>query len=998
MRAAVAAILLSAVFVPTVQTWLAQMALERRPDLNASLGSLSAEFGEVDIANLRLDIDGASLALPSLRAGVPLTASARGRKLVVRSLVAKGWTLDLSHFRGLAGGPAQAASTGAGVAGAAPSTDAGAVAVRNSGRVFSGILGGWSLPCDVSLDGIELEGVVLVPFAPEKPPTRVHVRITGGGLAAGREAALDIDATSEFLDAFTQVNTVAARGRLQVSMDTPRTVNRIEIAADFSAKGGALPENLALSADVGASRDAAGESYAVALNRSGRRVATVLADFRAATNRMAGTWKVALSDSDLAPFLSGRPLPSLRLAADGRFDADAGFERVDITGHATGAVSRLGAIAPPLDRLGNLAIGVRFESSRSGHSVRIGALSASLSGLRASATARTLQPFDIDEATGALKMADPRGDWIDCSIRGPMESFLGATGPFTLAGGDVAGELVVHASDRGFSIRSQAPLAAAGVSIQGAGTTLARGLDVSVALLADYGSQGWQVQAAPLAVSRDGRRLAAIEAKASRPADSDQPIALAGTWSADVGALTSLSSLPGISGVPGRTASGDFSANIGETSDIESKVAIVGRDPGHSITASLSAGVGADGAVTFLVPVKVSLGSNASDLSAEGTWTSEDSRPRIDAKVTGENVVLEPFLPLAAPLAAALGIPLPSIPAAVAHGPGATAAPRDGSPFWGNWAGIISIDFDRVRLGNHVLANVGGAVEIGPGSVRLENGRGSLPRQRKATGDGLLTFDASAALPYVLKASAAVDGIDAASLFAAAQPGSDPLVEGRFSVAGAFSGDGRNPADLAGRTHGEVRLTGTDGIIRVLKTSVAEAIPEVATPVKDALKTAGSVVGTLFGHGTDTLNSGDNPVSKNAEAVLDFSSLVSEIGYDRLTITANQGSDRTIRLVDIEMTAPDERLSGTGRLAYAEGLPLTGRPLSLDLRLFTRGKVADLLSTAGLLSAQKDKDGFASLNQAIRLGGTLQRIDDSQWRGVLVQAATRKTGPAKEAK
>ena len=45
---------------------------------------------------------------------------------------------------------------------------------------------------------------------------------------------------------------------------------------------------------------------------------------------------------------------------------------------------------------------------------------------------------------------------------------------------------------------------------------------------------------------------------------------------------------------------------------------------------------------------------------------------------------------------------------------------------------------------------------------------------------------------------------------------------------------------------------------------------------------------------------------------------------------------------------------------------------------------------SGLLNAEKDAKGYTRFAEPIHLGGTLDRIDDTQWREVLVKAALRK--------
>ena len=88
-------ILVVAAFAPVVQTWVAQMVLDRQPALQGSLESLSAGIGRLEIGNLRLKVGGAILTVPHLQAELPIVTAGWDRRFLVRRLVAKGWTLDL---------------------------------------------------------------------------------------------------------------------------------------------------------------------------------------------------------------------------------------------------------------------------------------------------------------------------------------------------------------------------------------------------------------------------------------------------------------------------------------------------------------------------------------------------------------------------------------------------------------------------------------------------------------------------------------------------------------------------------------------------------------------------------------------------------------------------------------------------------------------------------------------------------------------------------------
>lgn len=979
---ALVAILVVAAFTSPVQTWVARMVLDRQPGLQSSLGSVSAGFGKVELTDLHLETDDVALTLPSLQARLPLSTAAWDRRMVIRSLMAKGWLIDLS--RKPESGEAPTLVTPA---------PAEAAVVKKVEQIFRVILGGWRAPCDVSLDGVDLEGDVLLTVSPERAPVRVHVIIKGGGMAAGQEGAIAIDATAG--DPWPGINSVAAHGRLVVAMSSPRTFNRMEIKADLSAQGALFPEDLAGSVDFAATRSAGEAACTFELSRGRRHLATIQARFSPVTQRVGGEWRVDLRGADLAPFAPEHPLPAIAAVGEGRFDADAAFSRVHVSGHLDAVASHLGVVTPALERVGEMTLATHFDLACTGQSIRVDELGVALAGNRPVAVVRSLQAFDFDVGTGNLKVADPHGDWLEASIQGlPLDWLSGRTGRLTLAGGDATGQFIIRTAAGGFALDPKTPLTAAGVSVQGAGRMLGRSLDLSLLLSAECGPLGWKVQWAPLTVAGAGRRLMTIAGTASRSGGADQPVAITGTWSTDLEALASQPAIRDVNWIAGRSASGEFTASMGTAMELDGKLTVVGHDPAHTLTASGNVDVDASGAVSFQVPVTIAIGKNVSEISAEGNWRSDDSGNRITGRLTGEEVDLEHLRLVAAPLAAAAGFPW-SLTSDTGTG-GSLAPVADRKPFWTGWSGEVSLAFDHLRSGGRVFHDVGGTLDFDQESIHLERGRGGLPQHSPAQVEGSLSFDAAAGFPYSLKATAALNDIDAAPWFGALPPGRDPMLEGHFSVAATLKGNGRTLDDLVRRTQEEYRVTSTGGIIRLLTTTVGDAISEAPTPVADAVGTVGSWVGWLAGVKKDSVGSSEKPVSKSTDAVLNLTSQIAEIGYDRISITATRGYDRTIHLVAIEMIAPDERLTGFGQITGVKDRPLAAQPLQVEFKLGARGNIAGLMAQAGLLSAQKDELGYKLLVRSFHFGGSLEHLDVSDWRDLLVKAATRKPEGGKD--
>jgi hypothetical protein len=132
-----------------VQTWAARRALAGQPSLKARVGQVSAGFETVALHDVHFEQDGAQIALPSFLAELSVIDAGLNKKIHLRRLVARGWTLDLTAYKF-----PEAAAPGAGAA-AVAAAPAAAVA-----QVFHGVFAQAALPFDLTLDGVELEGVV----------------------------------------------------------------------------------------------------------------------------------------------------------------------------------------------------------------------------------------------------------------------------------------------------------------------------------------------------------------------------------------------------------------------------------------------------------------------------------------------------------------------------------------------------------------------------------------------------------------------------------------------------------------------------------------------------------------------------------------------------------------------------------------------------------------------------------------------------------------------
>lgn len=982
------ALLVVAAFMPSVQTAVAQRVLDRHPELRASVGSVRAGQGELTIRDLALVLDGAILALPSAQAELPVTAALRTRSLHVRHLTAKGWTLDLSGVASPASAPkASSARPASGPAAAPRPTLNPATDVL---LVLHHILSHAHLAAEVVIDEVELEGDVLLPVGRDHAPIAVHTIVRGGGLGPERAGSFTVDVQVPLTETTQAFGPLRLNGRLTLALDAAGAPNRVTLEADAATRRNAALDGLHLLAQWSASGGAAPtQSPALQLSRGNRRLVDLAAEFSPAARQLAGTWKVDLHDADLASLPAPRALPGFALTGAGRFNAQLDSARLQVAGKLSGAIERLGALNAALNRVGPTTVSAEFDATHHDHSLRFDRLQISLGGDRPVASTRALQAFEIDEASVALRPSDARADCLEISFQEvPLGWILGDVAGLAFRGGGLRGELGMRLSDGKITVQSKQPLVADGVTVQRHTTKLASDLIFSLPLTAEIASGGWKAKAVPLTVARAGRRLLLFDLSASR-AGEDKPLKLDAAWTADMDALAALPNLEHFDFLAGRAASGSFTLLSGARTSFDGKFLFTGRAPDRTLTASLRVSADPGRRSTFSAPIKIAVGKVGSDLNVEGSWPPPGSDAGPVVNLSGDHVALEHLALLVAPLSAAGVVALPANFSAVLREPTVVPGVRDTAPFWGGMRGRVSFDFGHLTAEGEAFTEVGGTVFLEPGAVRLEGGRVVFHEDRRARVEATLVFNPQAALPYRLKGTGSVDEIDAALFLGPPPAGSEPLLHGKFAVALTLAGDGLNFKNLAWRTAEEFHLTSINGgSTRLLETNVAAAISEAPTPVSDAMGTVGSVFGRLLGTKANVLQAEKNPVSPRTDAVLNFTYATKEFRYEQLALTAVRSGDRTIHLDQLELTAASEHVTGTGQIDYVKGRTLAARPLTLDLRLGLRGVPAKFLADAGLLPAKKDAADYTPLDTPLHFIGTLEQLDRSEWRDLLLKAAT----------
>ena len=988
LLAAVAGVALSSRF----QTWAVRRALAARPQWGAAVGSVSVGLGEVDLADVRLARRGAVLVLPALRAELPVLSAGLGRGLVVHRLAATGWTLDLSRmpFRGaVASGalpPLRRASFS--LLAEARADDPPAAAAL---EVFEGLFHRLRLPVNFQLDVLDLQGDVILPPAPGGIPVRVHLALSGGGLAAGREGVFTYSVRSGAPGA-GMVTNVAGEGTLAAAMDTPRTFSRLAVKLDASATGGNIPPGAKLTANLVAVRSATGEAYDLSLAGPNKQLAAVQATLADETHALAGSWKLDIGDDDLAPFALGRALPVFTAAGGGSFDTDATLERLHASGSLSATADQLGVLRPGLAAVGAVRLTTAFDIAHRGGELRVDRLSFDLSGVRPIATVNALQAFTFNVPTGELKVANPAGDLLGIDLANVpaawAQPFLHA---LVLTGGALRGHLGISARAGGLGLRSTEPLAVTGLSATRAGQPLVAGVDVSLVLSADYAPQGWVLGIKPCTASRAGEQLLTFEASIGRLAGENQPVKATGRIEADLAVLARAGSGPRRALTRGQFVS-DFTAVLGAQrgyqarftiSDLAVAVPALTPNPPASwpvVTGEIRADVDAAGRCALVAPVTFVAGDRRSDLTLAGSVVPAGAGWTIDGRLTSGLLFADDLKLVAGAFALGEGGTGDGSP-----GSESAASAVIGAPFWAGMEGRVVLGLKRVHLPESDWSDVRGTLRLEPAALGFKDLGASLATGGNVTLDGSLLFSPGAS-PYTLKAGVGVADFDFGAFSRATHPGRAPSVDGKFRISGQVTGAGGDLAEIAGGLQGDFQLSSKTGIFRALEANVADSIKQSPALISKAIDS----VGSLFGMKADKTEEAKRLLDKQGKLVVALTDRLREVPYDQISVVAHRGANLDLRCTEFALIAPELRLSGTGLVAHLKDVPVADQPLTFDGELSARGGLAASLAAVGLLGDQKDDLGYTKMSQPFHLGGTLSDPDGTQWEETLVRTALHK--------
>ena len=971
VMALVAAVAASVVFSAWFQTWAARVALASHPALHGSVGSVAAGTSSVHLTDLHIERAGAVLSVPTLDADLPWLSAVVSRSVDAERVVAHGWTLDLTRVS--AGGLPAAVPEGA-----APA----AVAVA-----FAGLFQELDMPLDVALQGVDLEGRVLLPPNPGYRSGVARVTIKGGGVGVGRVGDFDFEAAITLEGSTRPVQSLRVAGKVSADMASPRAFRALGARITATAYGKPFGDGVSVSIEADATRALGGESYTVVLSGAAKQLASIHADFPENTHHLSGTWSIDLRNQDIEPFVLGRSLPTLQAVGQGSFDTDASFSSLRAQGRLSGSASKLGVFKPELEALGQLSFDTEFDVAASGESLQVDRLVASLDGPEPVAQLEALQSFRYDRRSGELQVANPNADLVGLTLKAVPVSWISPFAPgLVLSGEPLHGEFALHAGPGGLAARAKAPLSVSNLSVSLAGKALGSAIDADAYLSALWSPQGWQVQLSPLKVRGIGVQLLSVDARAGRLAGAEQGLTAAAHWELSLAALAAQPLLAGKVTLKGGIATGDVTVAAGAKKAIQASLVLrqMAVDsagvstPLPDVAADVRADFDASSVVSFKLPLTVSRRGVTSDLLVVGTVQGLRSNLSFDVSVLSNQLILDDVKALAAVL--------PALAPAAAF-PGVPAGRNDSAKtaVWAGFPGKATVALKAVRVAEGVPpTSLDLSLQSTPDSLSVERLKGSFGDGSSATASGVVAFDPLSAKPYAVTGEFSVANLPTAPFLKSTASSQPPAIDGRLDASGSLSGRAVRFEELPNRVQGDLLLTSKAGVFNALAVDVALKVQD-AGRIANAVASIGNLASALTGRkeGSD--------VATKAQAVSEFCKVLSPIHYDQLSLAMTRGPDLNLILKSISLISPDVRLAGSGQVTHDDAKPLSEEALSLTFTLSARGRSGDLLRKVGALDAKADDLGYTPCTIPFVVGGTVGQPDTADLQVALAKAAIEKS-------
>ncbi len=956
---ALLALIITLAFLPSVQTWGAKRYLAGDPSLGITqLGRVDVGLQRVELTDVKIERPGLSLTLPSLVLEMPLL-DARKEKIHVRRLVARGWTLDISS--------------------AAPVSETPAKTPGDTGPFrFEGIFEMLALPVDLAVDAIDAAGIVIFPVQPQQPAGRVAITLSGGGLGVDKEGRFELTTDVALPDGAAPVTSVKSSSVLTAQMYSPRTFRRIAVNNAADASGPGVPGGARMAAECIVAREGPRETYHIRVNGFANGAEKKWLELEAgsptAEQPLTGSWAIDLTSTDLAPFALGLALPSFTAAADGRFEADRDFKRIQLAGRSDVSAEELDVIYPGLSTLGRFRVQGEFDLMHRPSGIRVNRLAFSVSDEKQLLGVQTLQALEIVPETGEVKVPAPEADLVRIALHDvPLAWALPFIPPdVSFSGESLRGELIAKAVQGGVSVRTVGQLAFGDLSVAIKGASLVESLDVSLTGAGGYTPGGWEADVSEFSILQGRNRLLVASVRAGQASGGEHPIKATGRLQLELGTLLKQPAAADFALLRAGSAKIDFNASAGSAlqqvsadwsfTDLLSPTG----DSLPGLSGSLRADHHADGRIEAHLPLTAELRGRRSDLDIAARVQPDGERWAIDAQVASSELYVEDlqaFSALQQPNAdAQAGTKTPT-------SPGKTPAP-DAKAVWDVVSGKVQLALKKVVYADdQPPVEINSAITLSPEVLTLESLTASFPDGTHAKADGTVRFSSGETQPYDLAMNLAAADFDPQPYLQKANPTAPPTVAGKFDLTGKVTAKVASLELIADAANVDAALVCRSGRFNGFAASALSANVGKGQENLSKIASAVSILGGALGK-SDAVR-----IAERTRAASDTLRRLVDFNFDQLNIDiAHRAGQVATEIKNFSVISPDFRILGNGTIENSPTVSFLKRALSLDLQMAVRGTQAEDLRILNLLKREADALGYTALAENFLMRGSLSRM------------------------
>lgn len=646
--------------------------------------------------------------------------------------------------------------------------------------------------------------------------------------------------------------------------------------------------------------------------------------------------------------------------------------------------------------LGPLTIANAIEGRLEGKNLQLAKVSSTVTreGGALLSAIELLQPVRVDLAAMTFAVATPTATAARVRLGEVPLAWGEAFVPKSKLSGSFAGatlEVTLRSTDD-LAIATTAPLAVRGATATLHGKPLAQGLDLTANFSATKRGNAVTYDLKQVDLRQGDAALATLAVAGEATLGAKLTATAKGSLDADIVALMQQPAVAEYCTLARGQLTTTFEATLGDAT--EAKLALsaknlVAKQDNRvlgDLALTLRANVKPDGSGTVILPVTLTSAARKSDVTIDGTFgKASDGRTFLfTGKVTGDQIVVDDFMPLAA-LAPSSPAPKPASPAPAPGRRPTTPAPspapkptRDTQPPWQGVNGHAELDLKRVLYGkDYTVSAIRGRAVITDSKVSLDHLDGAFNGTPFKVA-GSLAFSETQAKPYTMAGTVDVTGFDVGAFLRALNPRDEPSMETKVSVKGTVGGTAATVDSLADGATGKFDVTGSKGVLRALSRS----------------STAGKVVGgvsTVASAAVGIFNAlGKTPppqATAAAETTVDLAKALGEIQIDDFKLSVERGNDLNIRLNMLEFISSVVRLTGKGQISHAAGTPIPDQQMAVEINMGAKGAIGGLLRAARVLGPETDPKGYSLVRQPFTIRGTPTKPDSSELWKMIATAA-----------